>query len=83
MTKKQKKFDSMKLARNSFTPIVNNHSQVILDKKGLAAQLDVSLSTIDRWIQQGMPYVKRGGFGREWQFNLAAVKIWRYRQNKN
>jgi hypothetical protein len=54
----------------------------VVDKQGLASHLDVSLSTIDRWIKQGMPYIERGGFGHPWRFNVSVVRLWKMRNKK-
>ncbi|MEB5674139.1 terminase small subunit [Escherichia coli] len=39
--------------------------------------MEVSLPTIDTWIRAGCPYIRKGGRGREWEFNLADVANWR------
>lgn len=50
----------------------NTYSRV-----GLAGKLRVSLPTVDAWVRAGCPYKKRGGRGREWEFDLADVVDWR------
>jgi phage terminase Nu1 subunit (DNA packaging protein) len=56
---------------------------IVVNRSGLAAIVGVSLPTIDAWIQQGMPYLRRADRdkGREWQFDTAAAIDW-IRQNK-
>lgn len=49
---------------------------VKLNRSDLAAHLGKSLPTIDRWIKDGMPVVRRGGRGVEWEFDLADVISW-------
>lgn len=50
---------------------------VKLNRSDLAAHIGVSLPTVDRWIKDGMPVVRRGGRGIEWEFDLADVIRWR------
>lgn len=50
---------------------------VKVNRSDLAAHIGVSLPTIDRWIKDGMPVVRRGGRGVEWEFDLADVIRWR------
>lgn len=51
-----------------------------LNRAELAAALDVSLPTIDRWRKDGMPVVTRGSKGIEWAFCLKDVIAWRIKQ---
>ena len=48
-----------------------------VNRAGLASVFAVSLPTIDAWVRKGCPVVERGGTGREWQFDTAAVIEWR------
>lgn len=49
----------------------------IYSRVGLAGKLRVSLPTVDAWVRAGCPYKKRGGRGKEWEFDLADVADWR------
>lgn len=49
----------------------------IVTRSGLNEITGKSLPTIDRWIAAGMPVVDRGGKGKEWQIDTAAVFQWR------
>lgn len=45
-------------------------------KDSLASLMDVSITTIERWIRAGMPIEQRGDQTHEWVFDLADVKTW-------
>ena len=47
-----------------------------LNRAEVAEFFGKSLPTIDRWVKLGCPVVQRGGRGREWQFDSAAVHDW-------
>ncbi|WP_127110398.1 terminase small subunit [Pararhodobacter zhoushanensis] len=49
----------------------------IVNRTGLAELFGVAMPTIDHWIRNGCPVEKRGGKGREYEFNTAAVATWR------
>ncbi|WP_052954873.1 terminase small subunit [Microvirga vignae] len=49
----------------------------LVNRADLAALWGTSLPTIDAWVRQGCPFVKRGSKGKEWQFDTAAVAEWR------
>ena len=49
----------------------------IVSRQGLAEFFGVALNTVDHWVRNGMPVVTRGGPGRKWEFNTAAVAAWR------
>ena len=36
--------------------------------------------TITAWVRQGMPYTKKGGQGKEWEFDSVEVAEWREQQ---
>ena len=48
-----------------------------VNRAELAAICGVTVVTIDAWRQKGCPYVERGGRGKEWIFDTAAVIDWR------
>ena len=52
----------------------------IVNRQGLAEFFGVSLPTVDAWVRSKVPYLQKGGKGREWQFDTAAVVEWRIRQ---
>lgn len=49
----------------------------IVNRAGLAEFFGIALPTVDGWIRQGVPVVQRGGPGRQWEFDTAAVYAWR------
>ena len=48
-----------------------------VNRAELATICGVTVVTIDAWRQKGCPYVERGGRGKEWIFDTAAVIDWR------
>lgn len=52
----------------------------IVNRQGLAEFFGVSLPTVDAWVRSKVPYLQKGGKGREWQFDTAAVVDWRIQQ---
>lgn len=52
----------------------------VVNRQGLADFFGVSLPTVDAWVRNKAPFIQRGGKGREWQFDTAAVVDWRIRQ---
>ena len=52
----------------------------IVSRQGMAEFFGVSLPTVDHWVRIGMPVVTRGGPGKKWEFNTAAVASWREEQ---
>lgn len=51
-----------------------------VNRAELAEILGVSLPTITSKVSKGMPFEQRGGRGREWTFNTAAVFEWEKEQ---
>lgn len=49
----------------------------VAGKDSLASMLDVSITTVERWIRDGMPVEQRGDQLHDWIFNLNEVKAWR------
>ncbi|MDF7673531.1 terminase small subunit [Acetobacteraceae bacterium ESL0709] len=49
----------------------------IVNRQELADFLGISLPTVTAWVGQKMPYLQKGGQGREWQFDTAAVVQWK------
>lgn len=49
----------------------------IVNRAALAQLCGVTLPTIDAWIRKDCPVVERGGQGKEWKFDSAAVIEWR------
>lgn len=52
----------------------------IVNRQGLAEFFGISLPTVDAWVRSKIPYIQRGGKGKEWQFDTAAVIEWRIAQ---
>lgn len=46
------------------------------NRTDLARFFGVALPTVDGWIRSGCPCVKKGGKGRQWEFDTAAVAEW-------
>ena len=44
-----------------------------MTKSELGQKLDVSLTTINNWISEGMPYIRKG---KKYDFDLRAVEDW-------
>lgn len=49
----------------------------LVNRAELAEILGISLPTVDAWVKDKMPFVRRGGRGVEWQFDTASVIQWR------
>lgn len=49
---------------------------ITVNRTDLAASFGVSLVTIDTWRKEGMPFVERGGSGKQWSYSLAACIKW-------
>ena len=49
----------------------------IVNRAGLAQLCGVTLPTVDAWVRKDCPVVERGGTGKEWKFDSAAVIEWR------
>lgn len=48
----------------------------IVGKDSLASVMDVTITTIERWIRDGMPVEQRGDQTHDWIFDFAQVKHW-------
>jgi hypothetical protein len=48
----------------------------IVGKDTLANLMDVTITSVERWIRDGMPVEQRGDNIHEWIFNLSDVKRW-------
>jgi len=49
----------------------------IVGKDTLASIMDVTITSVERWIRDGMPVEQRGSQTQEWFFNLEQVKKWK------
>jgi len=49
----------------------------IIGKDTLASLMDVTITSVERWIRDGMPVEQRGDQYQEWIFDLAQVKKWK------
>ncbi len=47
-----------------------------LTKNELAQLIDVSLTTIDKWLQKGLPYKEKGDKGKGYKFYFPEVMEW-------
>lgn len=48
----------------------------VCGKDSLASVMDVTITTVERWIRDGMPVEQRGDQTHEWIFDLGEVKAW-------
>ncbi len=49
----------------------------IVGKDTLASIMDVTITSVERWIRDGMPVEQRGDQFKDWIFNLSQVKHWK------
>jgi len=49
----------------------------IVGKDTLASIMDVTITSVERWIRDGMPVVQRGDKLQEWIFDMNQVKQWK------
>lgn len=49
----------------------------IVGKDTLAGLLEVTVTQVERWIRDGMPFEQRGDNLHDWVFNLQKVKHWK------
>lgn len=49
----------------------------IVNRTTLSVIFGKNFSTIDAWVRQGMPFVKKGRKGNDWLFDTAKVIAWR------
>ncbi len=54
----------------------------VCGKDSLASMMDVTITTIERWIRDGMPVEQRGDQTNEWIFDISDVKSWYLQINK-
>lgn len=55
--------------------MINVKGQAVT-RQGLADVFGVALPTVDGWVRQGCPYLKKGGRGSQWEFDTATVATW-------
>jgi len=56
--------------------IFTSNDQVI-GKDTLASLMETSVTSVERWIRDGMPVEQRGDQLSDWIFNLGNVKHWK------
>lgn len=49
----------------------------VVGKETLANLMDVTMTSVERWIRDGMPVEQRGDQLHDWVFDLSEVKRWR------
>ena len=49
----------------------------VVGKDTLASLMDVTITSVERWIRDGMPVEQRGDHIQEWIFDLSKVKKWK------
>lgn len=55
----------------SYTP-----KDKVVGKASLANLMDVTITSVERWIRNGMPVEQRGDPLHDWIFDLTKVKNW-------
>ncbi len=64
--------------RNSIdTNALFTSSDQVVGKDTLASIMDVTMTSVERWIHDGMPAEQRGSQTQEWIFNLNDVRNWK------
>lgn len=58
-------------------PLPGGTNDALVNKKLLAVSLDVSATTIDTWLTQGLPAQTRGTNGSAYEFRLSVAYAWR------
>ena len=58
-------------------PLGYSANDQVVGKDTLASLLDVSLTSVERWIRDGMPVTQRGDQFQDWMFDMSEVKHWR------
>ncbi|WP_150467406.1 terminase small subunit [Francisella sp. SYW-9] len=56
---------------------ISTDKGLIVNKQELANTFGVDVTTVDKWIRNGCPYVEKGSKGVAWQYNTADVIKWR------
>ncbi|MCO7226688.1 terminase small subunit [Pleionea sp. CnH1-48] len=54
----------------------SNWQDKIIGKNHLISVLDINRAQLEVWLKSGMPVLKTGNHGNEWEFDLVAVKAW-------
>jgi hypothetical protein len=49
----------------------------IIGKETLASLMDVTITSVERWIRDGMPVEQRGDQLNDWIFDFSLVKQWK------
>lgn len=57
-------------------PLPAGVADAVVNKKLLAHALDVSATTVDAWLVDGLPYVEKGTNGRSYSFRLSVCFAW-------
>ena len=47
-----------------------------MTKNEIARKFDISLTTLSTWITEGLPYTRKGGKGKGYDFDLQEVEVW-------
>ena len=58
------------------TMVFSSNDQII-GKDTLASLMGVTITSVERWIRDGMPVEQRGDQYKDWIFNLNLVKQWK------
>ena len=48
----------------------------VVGKESLSELLDVTVTSVERWIRNGMPVEQRGDELHDWMFDLGSVREW-------
>ncbi|TIL84297.1 MAG: DUF1441 family protein [Mesorhizobium sp.] len=58
-------------------PLPDGVPDATLNKGDVAQFFGVSITTVDAWLRDGMPWVSEGTNGRAWEFQASQVWAWR------
>ncbi len=73
----------LRQAKRRHTKVIPEESAIftaddqIVGKDTLASIMDVTITSVERWIRDGMPVIQRGDKLQEWIFDLNKVKQWK------
>ncbi|MDQ7048267.1 MAG: terminase small subunit [Enterobacterales bacterium] len=73
----------LRQAKRRHTKVISEEANIfsaddqIVGKDTLASILDVSITSVERWIRDGMPVAQRGDKLQEWVFDMNQVKQWK------
>jgi len=73
----------LRQAKRRHTKVISEDANIfgaddqIVGKDTLASIMDITITSVERWIGDGMPVIQRGDKLQEWIFDLNQVKQWK------